>query len=480
MTIAAATRLWGIDWGLPFLYHPDEPNDMARTLTMLQTGDPNPHWFHYGSLMFYVYGAGLLLAGAGRSVLGWGEGVTTAELPVQIANATGILADPWTLLVGRVISMLLSVATVALIFLIVRRLTNRAWPSALAALLFAIGPVAVSEGRLYTPNTLTALLSAAAIWAAIDIYEKGRVRDYVLAGALVGLAAGTKYNAALVGVTVLVAHHLRGRTGSTTWSRGPLVAIYSSFVLFAISTPFALFDASTFLSDVGFELVHYSSGHVGREGGVVVYLAVLAVSFSIGLAFVPFALMDRALRPATIIAGSFAVGYVAFLSLFQATFERNLLPALPAFCIVVGLGVHAYGNRGEGATSRVGVILLSVVMLAVAGVGLAADRLQLEDREPARQWIRENLPEDAVIIVEGYSPWVDPGTYRVVTVEYVAEAEMTDGWDYILISEEGSGRFEADSDLYPTQVAALESLRDSSCLVKDFSGVVEIRRQDCA
>ncbi|MGH3650390.1 MAG: hypothetical protein ACRDU9_06725, partial [Acidimicrobiia bacterium] len=94
--LGAVLRLWGIDWGLPYLYHPDEPNDLTRTMTMLQTGDPNPHWFHYGSLMFYLYGAGLALVGVGRSVLGLGEGVGAAELPLQIANATGILADPWT------------------------------------------------------------------------------------------------------------------------------------------------------------------------------------------------------------------------------------------------------------------------------------------------------------------------------------------------------------------------------------------------
>src|SRR5687768_8695191 len=40
--------------GLPYLHHWDEPQTAATALRMLQTGDPNPHFFRYGSLLIYL------------------------------------------------------------------------------------------------------------------------------------------------------------------------------------------------------------------------------------------------------------------------------------------------------------------------------------------------------------------------------------------------------------------------------------------
>ncbi|MGB3058399.1 MAG: hypothetical protein WBE17_01555, partial [Anaerolineae bacterium] len=45
LLIAVALRLWGINFGLPYLYHPDEPGYVAIAQNMVKTGDLNPHFF---------------------------------------------------------------------------------------------------------------------------------------------------------------------------------------------------------------------------------------------------------------------------------------------------------------------------------------------------------------------------------------------------------------------------------------------------
>ncbi len=57
--IVFACVFWGAfaDIDAPFVYHPDEPDVVGRAVTMLVTGDLNPHWFHYPTLPIYLYAA---------------------------------------------------------------------------------------------------------------------------------------------------------------------------------------------------------------------------------------------------------------------------------------------------------------------------------------------------------------------------------------------------------------------------------------
>jgi len=59
--VALAVRLYGLDFGLPSVYHPDE-HWVINTPMRMGMGDLNPHFFYWpGSLLFYIvfalYGA---------------------------------------------------------------------------------------------------------------------------------------------------------------------------------------------------------------------------------------------------------------------------------------------------------------------------------------------------------------------------------------------------------------------------------------
>ncbi|MEW5720581.1 MAG: hypothetical protein AB1817_18295, partial [Chloroflexota bacterium] len=64
-------RLWGIGFGLPYIYHPDEGLPVSIALRFLRTGDLNPNFYDWPSLLLYldalVY---LALFGVGK-FLGW-------------------------------------------------------------------------------------------------------------------------------------------------------------------------------------------------------------------------------------------------------------------------------------------------------------------------------------------------------------------------------------------------------------------------
>ena len=53
--LAAALRLTGIQYGLPFpLLNPDERNIVPRAWAMAHGGGLDPNWFDYPSLTFYL------------------------------------------------------------------------------------------------------------------------------------------------------------------------------------------------------------------------------------------------------------------------------------------------------------------------------------------------------------------------------------------------------------------------------------------
>jgi hypothetical protein len=52
IVLGLVLRVWGITFGLPYLYHPDEPLGVSVAINMVKTGDLNPHFFGYGSLFF--------------------------------------------------------------------------------------------------------------------------------------------------------------------------------------------------------------------------------------------------------------------------------------------------------------------------------------------------------------------------------------------------------------------------------------------
>ncbi len=52
--LALVARLWGLNFGLPYLYHPDEPTYVSIAQNMFKAGDWNPRSFVFPSLFFDI------------------------------------------------------------------------------------------------------------------------------------------------------------------------------------------------------------------------------------------------------------------------------------------------------------------------------------------------------------------------------------------------------------------------------------------
>ena len=273
IALGLVLRAWGINYGLPYTYGPDEPTYVTITLQMLKTGDLNPHWWYYPSLMFYLNATALLVYfGIGR-ILGILSLATPAAFPNPeiITMGVGRLALPAEFLIARGMTALLSAAAILLVYVIGRRLFSNKWAAIIAALFFAFSPTVNNLSHRFAPDLFAMFFALVSFYFAARIVDDPRARNYVFAGIGAGLAIASKYNAGLVLVALLAAHFLQfGRAG---WRRKDLYgALLVAAAVFIVATPFAVLDFNNFWDGVRWQAFSYSAeGHAGQEGGALAW-----------------------------------------------------------------------------------------------------------------------------------------------------------------------------------------------------------------
>lgn len=492
LLLALALRVWGIAHDLPYVYHPDEPAITLRSLRMLKTGDLNPHFFHWPSLPIYLNALAYVPYYLLGRVLGGFKSPADVLPPRQLAMGVVHSPMPTTILLGRLITLGFGIGCVVLVFLIGRRLTGIDWVGLLAALMVALSPTCVAHSRSTTPDTFAVFFILATAYVSLLVFQEGRTWQYLLAGAFVGLAASSKYNAALILVMLLAAHFLRH--GWQGFKKGNLyLALASSGLAFLLTTPFALLDFPKFWEDLQFDRKHYSTGHAGMEGDTLRWYldyllrvsgpaSVLAVLAIIG------AFVTRS--KVVVLAAIFPIVYFLTISQLVVRNERTILPLIPFIFLLAAVLLIALVQRMirlQGKMSR-RVSIFLVFTLLVASVGIPAkNTLQagfklntVDSRETARIWIEDNLPPGAKVALESYAPFVDPQQFSVLGVaritDHPPEWYIDQDFDYLVLSAGIYGRFFEDRDSYTVEVAQYENFFSRLELIKTFTdGGFEVR-----
>lgn len=472
-------RVWGIDFGLPYIYHPDEHRNLGLVLKMLAKDNPNPGFFHYPSLFLYLNALTLmpyLWVARALELVPNTEPVAAAKM---IAVGTGITSLPSVFVVARLVSAVCGVGTVVLTYAAARRLFKRMPVAVLAAVCVAVSPTLVEQSRFATPDIVATFFTSVAIWGAARVLTLARLRDSVIAGVGIGLAASSKYNVALVACPVLVAHLLSGAGGL----RRVVVAALAAVAAFAVTSPFTIIDHQTFFKHLSHQATHYAEGHPGMEGdafafyvesvlvegGPALFLAGVGVAFGI-------ALRSRAVG----VLVSFAVTYLWFISSLEVRNERTLLPLLPGLFLLsahgLSEGTRVLNTRGVPRLGAIwlsrGIAILMVGWLGFRSIAAGIRNTTPDSRETARVWIEQNLPVRSRIAIEAYSPYVNPRRFKVKRTFFLIErsaGEYARHFDYVVSSEGGYPRFLEDPKRYQEEIQKYKELFQSFKLLKSFN-----------
>ena len=469
LTAGFLLRIWNISFGLPYLYHPDEPMCAIVSVRIFRSGNLNPHFFHYPSLWFYLnvlFYIPLFLIG---KLLGFFNTISDIKAPFLIIMGCGKIATPSVILIGRLLAMGFGMGSLWFIYKISKTIFNSTTISLLALLFAAVCPTLAEYNHYMTTESALVFFVLVCIYYSVKISTDKSIKNYILAGIACGLAASSKYNGAPVIMTIFTAHFLSRGFVKGLKDKKILVAVLSSALAFFLTTPYAILGFNEFYKGLSFDAVHYSTGHDGMEGkqilwyikylffreGLIVYL---------GFAGIVLGLLRK--NKKIITAGSFPLIYTTFIFFFTARNSRTILPAVTVL-IITGSFFTVYlvslifkQKKIPEILSYILTAILLIVLLYVPvynSIRTVKNLYKLDSRETARVWIEQNIPKNSKLAIEAYSPYVDKNSYILFGTNKIIE--HTPAWykankfDYIVFSQGMYIRFFNNPDLYKTQIS---------------------------
>lgn len=430
-----ALRVWNNDYGLPFVYSVDEASHFTdRAVQMFREGlDPG----YYQNPAAYTYLVHLLLRVL-YGPLGFLFDLPFGNVTEQFDKDPG---EIW--IAARTLAALLCMGGVLAIYVAAKRLWGVREGLASAALLaFAFLTVAYSRVAVTDVGSLMGV--SLAVLFAVRAHEEDRRRDWVLAGAAVGLAAAFKYTAGLAALPLLVAALARP---SLHRAAGLALAGLAALVVFVLLNPYLFTSPGDWWTDLRDQAdVAANDPKPGQEsGGLALYLD--SLTWGLGWAGLAAALAGAALLLVrdlvrALILISVPLALFAYLAVQSRYFGRWLLPAYPALAL---LGAYAIARAAEllpdraplraGAAAALTLVVLAQPLLADVRSARALGR---EDTlNQARAFLDERFAPGLRVSIE---PAV-PGRYFRSNPEGTAPPWLTrcgqregwtePGWSYV-------------------------------------------------
>lgn len=484
LLLGLGLRLWGISFGLPYLYHPDEGVPVTIALGILKSGNLNPNFYNWPSLLFYLNAVVYAIYFGASHLLG--STLTPSFAVPDIAiMAVGKTNAPEVFLLGRGLSAVFGTGSILWVYRIAQQVSANKWLGYAAALLFAVEAVDIKHSQFIRPDTFAVFFGLWVVYFALKIVDDPRPVNYVLAGIGIGLTASSKYNSVIVCVAVLAAHLLyfgkQGFLRKEIYWCGII-----SVLVFLLTTPFALLDWRQFLRIGPLEDAQiYSTGHPGAEGNTVqFYLQFLWQTqgwlFILALFEIIYTLIRR--TPKDLVLLSFPLVYYVFINFYTVHFDTTILPVLPYLVILgaISLGriYHLAKQSVPIPPQTIAVIAASVIVILAwnpmnAAVANNIRLLQPDGRETARQWLDENLALGSRVAVESYSPYIDRTKFVVEGFyglqDHSADWYIANGFEYLVFSQGVYGRYFADPARYAIEVEQYRAL---------FARFAEVNRFD--
>jgi hypothetical protein len=487
--LALGVRLVGIGWSLPnaeryYSYHPDEWLVLLASYFVLNpyTGEFLPGFYNYGTLPMYLWSLWLHWL----SAVGVIDRLPENATPAQIAELRAQLY-----LWARILVALMGAGTAVVVGRTVAQVAG-VGAGVVSALAMALAPAFVVHSRFMTVDVPTTLFVALAFHQAVALHVSSHPMRTLLWGAFwAGCAAGSKYNAGLALLALLVGLWLLPSLSTPKRLLGSVAAVGVAGLTFLIVCPGVWADSARFWANFWYEVRHVGQGHgeIFTDTGLG-WLYHLKPNLSTGFgavgllaSAVGWALHARNRVWWGVLAASLA--YYLLIGAAEVRFLRYTFPLMPLLAMGVGLSLPPSfrfpplreGNRAQrrelgspclqGEPKGGGLLpalrsLLVVAALAwqlLSAASLTACMVRPDARDQAAEWARATLPEGARIgfptVPWFYTPplfaeigelrWQDrlaaaqqATRYRLIPLappEWNAEALQATLPEYLIISE---------------------------------------------
>ncbi|MFA5167159.1 MAG: phospholipid carrier-dependent glycosyltransferase [Candidatus Omnitrophota bacterium] len=389
LALAFILRIWGVRFGLPFLYHADEPIVVNHALAF-GMGDLNPHFFHIPPLVSYL----LFICYGIYCVAGWGAGLFHSVRDFEQL----FYFDPssFYLIARLVFGVFLGTVSVYVLFRLVKRfgdVRSALWSSFFLAVNF----LHVRDSHYIYADIPLLFVLLLGFFVIFRVSENPfSWKWHFLAGGMMGLAAATKYNGVFLAIPYLwiCLQRIPWKQWLVFW----FLAAVGASATFVMLNPYAILDHAFFIEELAEQSTANSGGQpwlhhltyslAGALGWPMLILALLGV-------FQAF--LSKNVRSQAI--ALFVVGYYAVLCRFGQPYDRYVLPLVPFMAI---LAAEVLGKLKVKSRFFFWILIPFVVLPSIIKT-VHWDRLMSEPdvRTVAKEWIEANIPDGSRLALDG-------------------------------------------------------------------------------
>ncbi len=431
-------RIFNLNWGAPFYFHPDERN-IASAISQLRFPEQlNPHFFAYGSFPIYtIYFLGVLW----NSIQSL---ITNNQSPITVVSFEQAI------LASRIFSALLSTLLIPLLYVLGTKIKNKQ-TGLFASFLATLSVGFIQYAHFGTFEMWLTFFGTLLFYFCLSFIKDGKTKNLVLMGIVSGLLVAIKVSSlVLLAIPLLIiafkifsqtkAKHFCVKYGCIlVFTKQALIITVVSFIIFAITSPFVFLDFSSFRGSMDYESgvafgtlpVFYTGDFFDTTPILYQFTHIYPFLLNpfVALLFIPalFYITYLGLKQ----KNSFyflllTIYYLLFLSqaFLFAKWSRYIVPTLPFVYLIIGvaffeltiflkkilsLRLPLARLRSRMTTTKILLAICLIVVNTVFSLSyFLAVQIKPDTRIAAALWAKDHIPPNAAILSEVYDLGILP------------------------------------------------------------------------
>lgn len=381
-------RLSGVSFGLPYLYHADEPIVVNHALAY-GSGDLNPHFFKIPPLVSYIlfifYGFLFL---TGQALQFWQN---PSDFEIFFYRDPSLFYFTGRILLGVIPGTL----SLVLLWNLIRKHFNLIMAN-IALMLFSLNFLHVRDSHyIYAdiPLIFVIIGTFGILWKQIDSPESGRLN--ILSGMMIGLATALKYNGIFLVIPYLFCLFPNFRF------KKALYAGFCCILTFLVLNPFCILAFPEFWHEIrtqskahGFTGFFHHFNYSLREG---VGLTAVVLSF-VSLFLIKSSFLSKNGRKKIVMIATFVFFYYGVIVLKGQHYDRYILPLLPGIVILSSAVLTWIWIKNKWGKPVTLILLLMILVPNTIKSFTVTQLMKQEDvRTSAKNWIESNIPPGSKI-----------------------------------------------------------------------------------
>ncbi|PIZ44810.1 hypothetical protein COY32_06020 [candidate division WWE3 bacterium CG_4_10_14_0_2_um_filter_41_14] len=416
--VGSFLRLYGIDWGEGYFFHPDERNIISAVSNLSITkGNLNPLFWAYGAGPIYLIYFYNLLMGA--------------------ITQTNLMEFSHYMISGRLLSATASIVIIPFTYIVTKRMleNNSHAPaiSLLTATWVTFSPGMIQFAHFVSYEGFLTLEYLALLLSCFAIIDTGTKRSYLVSGVLLGLSIGTKITSIVLLPLVILAHIMRVKPKTFSLALRSLLSLHliSTFTVSALSafliSPYHILDWSGFTNSLSYEggvangsiVVFYTQQFIGTIPGwyqltqVFPYIFTIPLTLLFVVAFV-WSIVSIVKNAKNLFVNNqqfyvfllvaLITLYLIFHMLLFVKWTRYMIPAIPFMAILVGVFVSTL----EQKFIRNSLLTISTAWIVLSGLWFMQVYERTDSRIQAAQWVKPHVQQNKTIGSEIYDLGILP------------------------------------------------------------------------